>query len=149
MNAVLSRTGQIVFCLSTLAASAQTTQYDLSGWSKARWGMTESEIREAFKDEPVALAKPEEYGPEVATICLEKVVIDGDEFKAWFMLDPKSKRLKRVLIKPKSTDPGERDIVNPERILLNLEKLLTEKYGPATLRRENDPKDRIDVYRMW
>lgn len=113
-------------------AEERPTTRDIAGWSKARWGMTDDEILQAFPGEATRLEKTQQYGAgRVADVGIEDTEIDTYHFTVDFLLDGNTHKLVEVLLRLKEKNPG---------IAANafdaLEKALTEKYGKPAYRKE-------------
>jgi hypothetical protein len=102
---------------------------DVDGWSSAKWGMTEKEIKNAFKGEALT-------SESVDNLIIPDYKIGRSRFKVTFVMDEQTKLLNRVNIIPIDGGPGyDGPVVNPgpERLFDDLKTLLISKYGqPAT-----------------
>src|SRR6266446_4321451 len=109
---------------------------DIDGWGKTRWGMTESEVLTALPGEAVQLATPDKFKSGKASIGIEDFELTGYRFVVRFVFDTVNRRLNAVNLKLKGNDE-----FIAERAFQDLEKALTEKYGPATYRKEDRRED--------
>ncbi len=108
-------------CIILFAALAATAAEDPAGWSKARWGMTDAQIVEAFGAEATRLDPPEQVsGIPVRTAV--PVELAGVQFRA-LMLTDKSGKLTAVLITP--TTPA----AQTDSLYQSLQELLVQKYS--------------------
>jgi hypothetical protein len=120
---------------SYMPSYAQDLPYKyMDGWKAAKWGMTENEILKKVKGAKQAEI-PNKWdnfgssGPAYSPVVLEGVTIDNIVFKASFILDNKTKKLIAVQLQaPKNAV----DFLTAS----NLEKLLIEKYGAPSYRKE-------------
>jgi len=94
---------------------------DPGGWTKARWGMTEPQLIEAFGPSIVRLDPPEAVGGIPIHLAVD-IALVGSSFRALLAPD-KDGHLYNVLISPRQSK--DRNEVTFEL----LENLLVEKYG--------------------
>jgi hypothetical protein len=90
---------------------------DVDGWEKAKWGMSEQEVRTAFA--------PDIKG--ATDLELDDVTVDHLHFSARFWIDAKSKQLTGVRLT--NIDKGI-----STSTFAALEKALVQQYGPPTER---------------
>jgi len=122
--------------LTALAGFGQTEiPKDVNGWSKAKWGMTEEQILQAFGGEVVRVPSAKDDG-FAAPIAIPTTKIGRSQFTVRFRLDPGTHKLCEVLLTPveqTSNYTGSRVNAMPEVVFDELKELLTQKYGkPAS-----------------
>jgi hypothetical protein len=101
---------------------------DPGGWTKAKWGMSEADLRAAFP-EARRLDPPEPVNK--ATLTIDSVKLADIEFTVYFSPDPKG-HLSRVILNPRySADAND-------RVFQALENALVEKYGRASKTEEDN-----------
>jgi hypothetical protein len=132
------RSLRLVVCLATLLTArtfGQTnSQKDVEGWSKAKWGMTDEQVLEAFTGDVVRLPASKELDP-YAAIRIPIMKIGRSQFTVRFMLDPKTNQLCEVNILPVEQVhdySGPRTNAPPEVIFDELQELLTQRHGKPT-----------------
>jgi hypothetical protein len=103
------------------AAAISLAADDPGGWSKAKWGMTDAQISEAFGAEAIHLDAPDENG--VRTVVL--LDLAGVPCFAE-MLPDQTGRLASVMILPRKVS----DMT--ETLYLAVKKMLIQKYGPPS-----------------
>jgi hypothetical protein len=130
----------LVFCC--LGATAQTPPKDVNGWRDAKWGMTEEQLKEAFKSEVTLVPEPSVNGDLHSFFAIPVYEIAGTKFKVVFSLDNDTKTLKAVTMRPTNAS----DAFYPQALFKRLEALLTEKYGSPT--RRTRPEDKQDTPSM-
>ena len=117
---------------------------DVDGWSKSKWGMTEKQVRDAFKEEAV--------GSESANnLTIPDYRIGRSRFKVAFVMDERTKLLNRVNIIPVDGGPGyDGPVVNtgPENIFDDLKTLLISKYGQPTSAGATRPGNSAAVWKF-
>lgn len=86
---------------------------DLNGWNKAKWGMTEEELKVAFKEE------------NLTGLILNDFKIAENKFTVSFVMDTKTAKLEKVFLF--TTEK----VLNDDNFN-NLQNLLTQKYGKPT-----------------
>lgn len=113
---------------------------DVLGWREARWRMTEEQILTAFKGE--AFRFKEEIaipGGDYAIIGIENINLRGENFTVRFIMDGKTRKLKRVSFRPVETwNLGDKVTLATFK---NLEQLLVEKYGKPAYRDDKGTPD--------
>ena len=131
----LSVVGGALF-LTALTGLGQTEiPKDVNGWSKAKWGMTEEQILQAFGGEVVRepSAKDDSF---FAPIAIPTTKIGQFQFTVRFRLDPGTHQLCEVALLPVEqmyNYTGSRVNATPEVVFDELKELLTQKYGkPAS-----------------
>lgn len=108
-----------------LAGSAAWCADDLSGWSGARWGMSEQAVLDAFPGRAVR-----NDVPDACPVVIRTVPIGSTDYRACFYFS--SGKLARVDLSP----VRRADITESE--FGRSESLLAEKYGKPWQRRERD-----------
>lgn len=107
-----------IVMLAVLAASAAD---DPGGWTKAKWGMTEPQIADAFGKDAVRLDPPEKIS-DIQVHLAVPVDLAGVQFRALMVPDAAGK-LDSVLI-----DPVNQSDAN-DGLYQSLQELLVQKYG--------------------
>jgi hypothetical protein len=137
---LLAAIGLVILSVSLAVAEPPK---DVEGWRQARWGMTESQILEAFKGEAIRLDKGEKYDDNVyASVGINNFYLNGLPFSVRFVMDDYSRVLKRINI-----------TLLDKRVSLSnfddLKKMLIEKYGQPPL--DNERKDSLtnDYETTW
>lgn len=110
------------------------TPRDIKGWGKAKWGMSEKEILKLFKDEGV-------YKKEESFLFIDSFEIEGYEFQVTFIMDPKEKKLQKVVICTDIYRPIHKDQFLSEDLFKRIERGLVGKYGPPTQKKEKKEPD--------
>lgn len=106
---------------------------DVEGWRQARWGMTETQILEAFKGEAIRLDKIDKYYNHYASVGINNINISGKLFNVRFLMDDYSKVLIKINITP--VDKRGASISDFD----DLKKRLIEKYGQPSF--DNDRRE--------
>ncbi len=117
--------------LSVSLAGAEPPK-DVEGWRQARWGMTESQILEAFKGEAIRLDKVDKSPGDnlYASVGIINFNISGKLFYVRFLMDDYNKVLKRIYITYKKAS-----IID----FNNLKTMLIDKYGqPQSVDKDKD-----------
>lgn len=129
---------------SNLTKNEQNNAKDVPGWSNTRWGMTEDEIKEIFKDKIVKLENIQHYAndKEYASIGLKDVEIIGAKFNVFFVMDQDTKKLVKVVIRH-----AEQFSVVIMFKLLEVE--LMKKYGPPFYKDTTSEGDKVELFTMW
>ena len=109
----------LLLTLLTLLPSAALAESDITGWAKARWGMTHAEIAKIYELTP--------WEPDPSPICKmkQKVKIMGRDFGVAFYFDQRSAdgKLYRVVLAHFNKD------VTDVRWLKSVKEMLVAKYG--------------------
>lgn len=127
-----------VFAVTLLPFQISAQPEDIKGWNKARWGMTEREIANAFKGKVEQLREPIIDKQEGIYVKQEinDLTFANTKFTVSFVMDDKSNQLREVVLTPKGSH---------FRVLFGiLEKKLVTKYGPVTYRDKED----IDMQKL-
>ena len=127
-----------VFAVTLLPFQISAQPEDIKGWNKARWGMTEREIANAFKGKVEQLREPIIDKQEGIYVKQEinDLTFANTKFTVSFVMDDKSNQLMEVVLTPKGSH---------FRVLFGiLEKKLVTKYGPVTYRDKED----IDMQKL-
>lgn len=111
--------------LCAVALGAVLFAADPGGWSKAKWGMTEDQILQAFGAEAVRLEPPEKVSDVPVHIAVP-IQLAGVPFRA-LMIPDEDGKLSSVLLAPVHTS-DETDV-----LFQNLKELLSQKYGHPLL----------------
>jgi hypothetical protein len=139
---------------------AHASESRVDGWKAAKLGMTEQEVRDAFKGEIKEFDKPEKWKTGTAPIYVtvelfsedrrEKIRMENKPWNASFVFDPESKMLAEIILKP------DRSAKVSDFEFTELERQLTDKYGQPdtkTDNRQNSPAtgkvDSRDRTRSW
>jgi hypothetical protein len=161
-NKELMKTIALILGLTTAALAQQPTRSemtkDVDGWSKAKWGMAEAEVWQAFQGEAVRFPERRNYKNTYATIGIPDYRIGNYRFKVMFMLDSKTNLLTGVNIQPFDQDVGGLLLGNyrgpvpdgpgPEALFDELKPLLTQKYGQPTSSETSRTNEHIAVWRF-
>jgi len=127
-----------VFAITLLPFQISAQPKDIKGWNKARWGMTEREIENAFKGKVERRLEPiidKKEGIHVYQEIHDQTFADT-KFTVSFVMDDKTNQLKEVVLTPKGSH---------FKVLFEiLENKLLTKYGPVTHR----DKDDIDMEKL-
>src|SRR5216683_1237390 len=94
----------LLICLPLLFA-APAVPKEPAGWSKARWGMTEQQILDAFAGEATVLDGPtpeRTFNGVLVTVGIKSLSIGGTAYRVFFLMDPKTKTLHEVNLYPLS-----------------------------------------------
>src|SRR2546426_89303 len=83
----------ILFVVTALMAD------EVNGWKSARFGMTEAEVKDAFKGEVKEFAKPEKWKSGFTPIFLPLQIAEKP-WTARFIFDQKTKTLTEVVLRP-------------------------------------------------
>ena len=127
-----------VFAVLVLPFQISAQPKDIKGWNKARWGMSEREIENAFKGKVEQLREPIIDKQEGIYVKQEinDLTFANTKFTVSFVMDEKTDQLKEVVLTPKGTH---------FRVLFELlEKKLITKYGRVTFRDKED----IDMQKL-
>lgn len=87
----------IIFCLPLIATSL-FAETDILGWGKAKWGMTQSQLKKLYEIE-----KCTEFEGTLMCALIEKLNIQGHNFKLVFTFDENSPSGKLIKISMSST----------------------------------------------
>jgi hypothetical protein len=129
----------IAFGLQTVGAEELNT----NAWRLARWGMTDSEILAAFKGEATLRPTVEKYKTGISRVWIEGLKIEGKPFNASFVLDPKTDKLKQIILELDKSEKST-DLFFPK-----FEQALTEKYGTPDFRHDDRKTDSLSRTRSW
>ena len=127
-----------VFAVTLLPFQISAQPEDIKGWNKARWGMSEREIENAFKGKVEHLREPIIDKQEGIYVKQEinDLTFANTKFTVSFVMDDKANELREVVLTPKGSH---------FRVLFGiLEKKLVTKYGPVTYRDKED----IDMQKL-
>lgn len=91
---------------------------DVAGWQKARWGMTASELEDAFDGTLERLPGRWQYGGAYAEHAIFDVEIGGLFFAAYFQMNNETGRLQQVLLERRQNQatPAAFDVLMDEMI---------------------------------
>ena len=127
-----------MFAVLVLPFQISAQPKDIKGWNKARWGMSEREIENAFKGKVEQLREPIIDKQEGIYVKQEinDLTFANTKFTVSFVMDDKANELREVVLTPKGSH---------FRVLFGiLEKKLVTKYGPVTHRDKED----IDMQKL-
>ena len=127
-----------VFAVLVVPFQISAQPKDVKGWNKARWGMSEREIENAFKGKVEQLREPIIDKQEGIYVKQEinDLTFANTKFTVSFVMDDKANELREVVLTPKGSH---------FRVLFGiLEKKLVTKYGPVTHRDKED----IDMQKL-
>ena len=108
-----------------LSAPVAAAPSDVPGWSAARWGMTEAELKTAIPKGLTKLPGRWQYGKTYADYAVLGTRLGGLAFNAFFQMNNKTDRLEQVLLerrRPQATPAA----------FYRLLDALEEAYGPPT-----------------
>jgi hypothetical protein len=69
-----------------------------TGWDRASWGMTTSEIARIYGDRALRLTSPIVFGDSYVDVVLRDQIFAGYPFRVYFQMDPATHRLAHVLL---------------------------------------------------
>ena len=103
---------------------------NIGGYDKTIWGMSEDDVLRAESPLAEKLDKPEkaETG-DIRSITIKAIKIASTEFRVMFIFDSKNRKLKQVTLESLND-------LDPASTFSSIEKLLTEKYGTPTYKKE-------------
>lgn len=127
----------ILFAASALLLG-QDSKLDPEGWTKAKWGITQAEVKKIF---PEAVELTNEIGRRY--LALTGFTIETTKFTVGFAFD-KEDRLTGVALKPE--DRGPANAVAKFAQIFLLEKL-TDKYGKPT--QASEDSNEYGTTRKW
>ena len=128
----------VLFTIALLPCQISAQPEDVKGWNKARWGMTEREIENAFKGKVERRREPIIDKQEGIYVNQEihDLTFAHTKFTVSFVMDDKTNQLMEVVLTPKGSH---------FRVLFGiLENKLVTKYGPVTYK----DKDDIDMHKL-
>ena len=128
----------VLFTIALLPCQISAQPEDVKGWNKARWGMTEREIENAFKGKVERRREPIIDKQEGIYVNQEihDLTFAHTKFTVSFVMDDKTNQLTEVVLTPKGSH---------FRVLFGiLENKLVTKYGPVTYK----DKDDIDMHKL-
>jgi len=129
--------------LLILSSYAQTPD-KIDGWNKAKWGMTEEEIIEAFQGQ-VQKREMQKMGTNrCSTLKIDNITLVDKQFKVIFIMDCNTKKLKVVIIEPSSKWRPYENFIAFDR----LEEELIKKYGEPRLSKSSN-KNMESRSRVW
>jgi len=130
----------VLFLLSGPAMIAQNKAIDPGGWTKAKWGMTEAQVKTAFPGAKRII----DYGDPL--LGLEHYEIGPIKYRVTFYFDKKGGGLTGVALEAENGDatPG----VYAEAAKGALLSALRDKYGEPTSTQVQPPSP-IGVKREW
>jgi hypothetical protein len=133
-----------IFCITILmiavSVSAQKIT-DVKGWNNALWGMTESDLKELFKENITDTRKKNESrdGKTYTNLEIRNIVVDGVKLRVSFNMGISDNKLKQVRLSRVAMTESF-DI---------LEKSLTNQYGQPTSRDDSESSERIKRSVVW
>jgi hypothetical protein len=124
---------------------------DVKGWQGYGWGITGDEIARIGGAD---VKRQERWWAPQRQFLIDytaSLTLDGQEFEARFRMNPQTERLSEVSI---IDVKRAKEMVAPEKERFDaLEALLVQKYGPATLRTDDDQRRRempsMTLVRTW
>jgi hypothetical protein len=99
----------LLLALASAAGGVGAEPQDVRGWRQARWGMSEAELEAAFGRELMRPEAAPEFDGLVVHEIIPQAAVSGRPFIAYFQLDPKSLRLKQVLLTYRGKRPTHTD----------------------------------------
>lgn len=137
----------VIIVSFTFAVTGQTPT-DVNGWQEARWGMTETELVDAFKSRVTKLDKPRELvdNKGYANYAIKDYEIEGNKFTVYFDMDMQTKKLMRVRM---SLNDDTSLIPKDTLYFSPYDELLTRKYGTATFKNDDRKPKMITLKRQW
>ena len=136
----MKRLAMLLFLVALSGGQLFSDEPKVEGWKAAKFGMTEAEVRDAFKDEIREFQKPEKWKNGSAPIYVEFQLAEKP-WDARFIFDVKAKTLVEVLLRPSKT------VGFPGLLFPDLERQLTEKYGQPESK--NDERTGVGRLRSW
>jgi hypothetical protein len=138
-----------IFCwlsLTTFEISCRKQDLNPTAWNEARWGMSENEVSEAFKGQvsplpPDKAARSEDGHSAHSVLQIREYDIDGRKFSVQFLFNSGHK-LETVHLSLLSDNPYITDAA-----FKDLEARLTEKYGPAAFKSDDDSLGQSFLFR--
>jgi hypothetical protein len=123
----------LVLCLSATGYGQGTAvPRNIAGYGKTTWGMTPDQVVSAEKPRAEMLERPVRYYTGLGLVTIKEIDIEAAKFSVMFIFEGARQELGQVnLSSAEQTNGG----INA-RSFSNLEKLLTEKYGPPTFKDE-------------
>jgi len=89
----------VCILLSSIVLAAQSAPpKDVAGWSKAKWGMSESDIQAAFPANITKLEQSVKYDDQYFNLVLNSFEVVNLDFTVRFLMNGKSDRLAGVRI---------------------------------------------------
>jgi hypothetical protein len=123
-----------------VSVSAQKTA-DVKGWNNALWGMTESDLKELFKENITDTSKKESRdGKTYYNLEIRNIDVDGVKLRVSFNMGVSDKKLKQVRLSHRVAMAESFDI---------LEKSLTNQYGQPTSRDDSESSRNIKRSVAW
>lgn len=132
----------VLFTLNLLPLQISAQPRDVEGWNKARWGMTEKKIENAFKGKIERRPEPiiDEQDGIYVNLEIHNFTFANTKFTVSFVMDDKTDQLKEVVLSPETTH---------FRVLFGiLERKLVAKYGPVT-HKDKDGSGQDQIMRLW
>lgn len=127
---------QAVLFLSLLTLSALAgDSKDIHGWDKAKWGMTEKQVVEAF-GKRAEHHQRDKYAKWYSTICVKGVAFGKKEYLADMLFDNNSGRLSGINLR--AQDEKSLDVVAEFK---RLSILLNKQYG--------EPNEQSPTKMIW
>lgn len=133
----------VIFCITILmiavSVSAQKVA-DVKGWNNTLWGMTESDLKDLFKENITDTRKKESRdGKTYSNLEIRNITIDGVKLRVSFYMGLSDNKLKQVRL-------GRVAVAESFNIL---EKSLTNQYGQPTNRDDSESSERIKRSVVW
>jgi hypothetical protein len=116
---------------------------DPDGWKAARWGMSMKELLIAIPEAHETYASDTGSSKYSKIAVIEKIVINGKNYKVSFLSSKGTDKLVRVNVE--STDAQISDFAHSDLI-----KSLSEKYGsPSDVEKKRSPMGAIYITTIW
>jgi hypothetical protein len=138
----------VLTCTRVNVESEQSNPAEVRGWNKARWGMSEQEVLDAFAGTAARLQKSEEGVGERATIEIKAFPVLTETFEVRFFFDSRKHTLEGVTLR------SRQPVVFPADICFcRFEQALTFKYGTPVYRGDvnllNDIPSSLHRWATW
>jgi hypothetical protein len=119
-----------------LAGPAAAADLTVSGWDRARWGMTDAELGAAYEGRLRILPVPFDFDGAYAALTLPDIELAGSRFTALFQMERTTGRLRQVLVE-------RRRHYATIALFRRLEAELARRHGPPCRRRDapGEPRD--------
>jgi len=136
MEVVMNKAFFVILLLCLLASSSALAIDDpinIAGFGKTKWGMSPEQVLKAETPRAKKIDPPEEFKGGIGLIAIDEIEIGILKLKVTFIFDESGKELKQANL----TSYEKGDPVINAKDFNSLEKLLTEKYGNPTYKRES------------
>jgi len=123
----------LVLCLSAPGYGQGTDEpKSIAGYGKTTWGMTPDQVVSAETPRAEMLERPARYYTGLGLVTIREIEIEAAKFSVMFIFDGAQRQLRQVNL----SSAEQMNAGTNARSFSNLEKLLTEKYGPPTFKDE-------------